>query len=263
MTISMVTPKTGPASDETADLVDYMRDQAKDIPEKYGINAYVTGTTALNIDTADTLAAALPKYVAVVVGLALLLLMVVFRSVLVPIKAAAGFLLSIGAAMGHRRLDLPGRQPRRPVRRRPGGADRQLPADAADRDPVRAGDGLRGVPRVAHAGGLRQVGQCPRGDRDGLRPERPGRHGRRGDHDRRLRGVPARPGPRGQVDRAVARGRSARRRLHRAHDARARRDGAARTHRLEAAAPARAGRARPGHRRGAALERLQPSPARA
>jgi uncharacterized membrane protein YdfJ with MMPL/SSD domain len=60
----------------------------------------VTGTTALNIDTADTLDAALPKYVGVVVGLALILLTVVFRSVLVPIKAAAGFLLSIAAAMG-------------------------------------------------------------------------------------------------------------------------------------------------------------------
>ena len=100
MTISMVTPKTGPASDETKDLVYYMRDQAKDLPETAGIHAYVTGTTALNIDTADTLDAALPKYVAVVVGLALLLLTVVFRSVLVPIKAAAGFLLSIAASMG-------------------------------------------------------------------------------------------------------------------------------------------------------------------
>ena len=78
----------------------YMRDQADEIPERSGIDAYVTGTTALNIDTADTLAAALPKYIAVVVGLALLLLMVVFRSVLVPIKAAAGFLLSIAASMG-------------------------------------------------------------------------------------------------------------------------------------------------------------------
>ena len=77
-----------------------MREQAEPLPGKYGINAYVTGTTALNIDTADQLAASLPKYVAVVVGLALLLLMVVFRSVLVPIKAAAGFLLSIAAAMG-------------------------------------------------------------------------------------------------------------------------------------------------------------------
>jgi RND superfamily putative drug exporter len=100
VTISLVTPKTGPGSDETRDLVDYMREQAKTIPEKYGIDAYVTGTTALNIDTADTLAAALPKYIAVVVGLALLLLMVVFRSVLVPLKAAGGFLLSIAAAMG-------------------------------------------------------------------------------------------------------------------------------------------------------------------
>ena len=102
MTIALVTPKTGPASDETKDLVDYMRAKAETIPEKYGIEAYVTGTTALNIDTADTLAAALPKYVAVVVGFALLLLMVVFRSVLVPLKAAAGFLLSIAAAMGRR-----------------------------------------------------------------------------------------------------------------------------------------------------------------
>ena len=87
-------------------------------PSGTGIAAYVTGTTALNIDTADRLAAALPMYIAVVVGLALLLLMVVFRSILVPIKAAAGFLLSIAASMGARRLDLPGRQPRRPVRRR-------------------------------------------------------------------------------------------------------------------------------------------------
>jgi putative drug exporter of the RND superfamily len=77
-----------------------MRARAEEIPEESGVEAYVTGTTALNIDTADTLAASLPRYIAVVVGLALLLLMVVFRSVWVPIKAAAGFLLSIAAAMG-------------------------------------------------------------------------------------------------------------------------------------------------------------------
>jgi RND superfamily putative drug exporter len=100
VTIVQVTPASGPASDATKDLVDDMRAAAETIPEQYNIGAYVTGTTALNIDTADTLAAALPKYIAVVVGLALVLLMVVFRSVLVPIKAAAGFLLSIGASMG-------------------------------------------------------------------------------------------------------------------------------------------------------------------
>jgi putative drug exporter of the RND superfamily len=100
VTIVTVTPTSGPASDETKELVDYMRARADRIPEKYNIGAYVTGPTAINIDTADQLAAALPKYVAVVVGLALVLLMVVFRSVLVPIKAAAGFLLSIAAATG-------------------------------------------------------------------------------------------------------------------------------------------------------------------
>jgi RND superfamily putative drug exporter len=100
VTISLVTPKTGPASAETKELVEYMRARADEIPEKSGVEAYVTGTTALNIDTADQLAASLPRYIVVVVGLALLLLMVVFRSVWVPIKAAGGFLLSIAAAMG-------------------------------------------------------------------------------------------------------------------------------------------------------------------
>jgi RND superfamily putative drug exporter len=100
ITVVSVTPKSGPAADGTKDLVSYMRDEASKIPESYGIDAYVTGQTAMNIDTNDTLAAALPKYIAVVVGLALILLMVVFRSVLVPIKAVGGFLLSIGASLG-------------------------------------------------------------------------------------------------------------------------------------------------------------------
>jgi RND superfamily putative drug exporter len=100
LTIAVVTPTTGPASDETKDLVNVMRGKADEIKAQTGIEAFVTGTTALNIDTADTLSAALPRYVAVVVGLALVLLMIVFRSILVPLKAAAGFLLSIAASMG-------------------------------------------------------------------------------------------------------------------------------------------------------------------
>jgi uncharacterized membrane protein YdfJ with MMPL/SSD domain len=100
ITVVSVTPKSGPASDQTKDLVSYMRDEAAKIPESYDIDAYVTGTTAMNIDTNDKLAAALPKYIAVVVGLALILLMVVFRSLLVPFKAIGGFLLSIAASLG-------------------------------------------------------------------------------------------------------------------------------------------------------------------
>jgi uncharacterized membrane protein YdfJ with MMPL/SSD domain len=100
VTIIQVTPTTSPAADETKDLVGLMRDKAAEIPAGSGVAAYVTGTTAVNIDTADRISSALPRYVVVVVGLALLLLMVVFRSILVPIKAAAGFLLSIAASMG-------------------------------------------------------------------------------------------------------------------------------------------------------------------
>jgi RND superfamily putative drug exporter len=100
LTIVQVTPVDGPTSDSTKDLVSLLRDKAAAIPESSGVNAYVTGTTALNIDTADALSDALPRYIAVVVGLALVLLMVAFRSILIPLKAAAGFLLSVAASMG-------------------------------------------------------------------------------------------------------------------------------------------------------------------
>src|SRR6185436_3525222 len=100
VTIVAVTPTSGPASDATKDLVNVLRDKADEVRAETGIQAYVTGTTAMNIDTADKLAEALPRYVALIVGLALVLLMVVFRSILVPIKAAGGFLLSIAASMG-------------------------------------------------------------------------------------------------------------------------------------------------------------------
>jgi uncharacterized membrane protein YdfJ with MMPL/SSD domain len=100
LTIVMVTPEGSPASDETRDLVAALRDRADEIPADAGIEGLVTGTTALNIDTADQLSAALPRYVVVVVGLALVLLTIVFRSLYVPIKAALGFLLSIAASLG-------------------------------------------------------------------------------------------------------------------------------------------------------------------
>jgi RND superfamily putative drug exporter len=100
VTIVSVTPTTAPASDSTKNLVEELRAKADQIHAESGIDAYVTGQTALNIDTADRLGAALPKYIAVVVGLALILLTLVFRSVLVPIKAALGFLLSIAASLG-------------------------------------------------------------------------------------------------------------------------------------------------------------------
>jgi RND superfamily putative drug exporter len=60
----------------------------------------VTGTTAVQIDINEKLAAALPVYLAVVVGLSIIILMVAFRSILIPIKATIGFLLSVFAMFG-------------------------------------------------------------------------------------------------------------------------------------------------------------------
>ena len=100
ITILSVTPDSSPASSETKELVGEIRDRAEQVQEETGIKVLVTGQTAINIDTAERLASALPLYALVVVGLALLLLMIVFRSVVVPIKAALGFLLSIAAALG-------------------------------------------------------------------------------------------------------------------------------------------------------------------
>ncbi|MFI7664752.1 MMPL family transporter [Nocardia sp. NPDC049526] len=95
-----VVPATGPSSTETKDLVHTLRGEAGDLKAATGATMLVTGTTAMNIDVSQKMADALLPYLAVVVGLAILLLMVVFRSIAVPIKAALGFLLSVGAAFG-------------------------------------------------------------------------------------------------------------------------------------------------------------------
>ncbi|MDT3398099.1 MMPL family transporter [Streptomyces sp. B1866] len=95
-----VTPRSKPSSTKTEDLVSDIRGAAKDIRSDTGAEVLVTGTTAMNIDVSQKLNDALLPYLALVVGLAFLLLMIVFRSVLVPLKAALGFLLSVVAALG-------------------------------------------------------------------------------------------------------------------------------------------------------------------
>ncbi|MGW2523780.1 MMPL family transporter [Streptomyces sp. NPDC001617] len=93
-------PSTAPTDEKTKDLVKAVRVERTGIESQAGATFQVTGTTAVNIDIADKVQAALLPYLAVVIGLAFLLLLVVFRSVLVPIKAALGFLLSVLAALG-------------------------------------------------------------------------------------------------------------------------------------------------------------------
>ncbi len=92
-----VIPTTSPDSPQTEDLVHAIRDQVKADP---GLTAYVSGATAVNVDVSESLRRALPVYLVLVVGLALLLLVLVFRSVLVPVTGVLGFLLTIGASLG-------------------------------------------------------------------------------------------------------------------------------------------------------------------
>ncbi|AQS71044.1 MMPL family transporter [Streptomyces pactum] len=95
-----VVPTTAPTDQETKDLVNTVRGDRPGIESEAGATFEVTGTTAMNIDISEKVQSALVPYLLVVVGLAVILLLVVFRSVLVPLKAAAGFLLSVLASLG-------------------------------------------------------------------------------------------------------------------------------------------------------------------
>jgi putative drug exporter of the RND superfamily len=93
-------PTTAPTDAATKDLVNNLRAARPELTGGTGATFKVTGTTAINIDLSAKIQGALVPYLATVVGLAILLLLLVFRSILVPIKAALGFLLSILAALG-------------------------------------------------------------------------------------------------------------------------------------------------------------------
>ncbi|CAM4295894.1 MMPL family transporter [Paenibacillus typhae] len=95
-----IIPATGPHDKETTKLIDAIRDQAPDILEKNHVEFMVTGGTAVNLEISQNLSDALPKFCLIIVGLAFLLLMVVFRSLLVPVKAVLGFILSLAATFG-------------------------------------------------------------------------------------------------------------------------------------------------------------------
>jgi RND superfamily putative drug exporter len=89
-----VIPKSSPSSATTVDLVHALRDRFG------GDGVYVTGSTAVSVDVSQKLNQALPIYLILVVGLALVLLVLVFRSILVPLTGVLGFLLTIGASLG-------------------------------------------------------------------------------------------------------------------------------------------------------------------
>jgi putative drug exporter of the RND superfamily len=91
-----VIPSSGPSTQQTKDLVEAIRS----MPDNDRAEVAVTGATAVSIDISDKLGGALVPYLSLIIGLAFLLLMLVFRSILVPLKATLGFLLTVVATFG-------------------------------------------------------------------------------------------------------------------------------------------------------------------
>lgn len=95
-----VIPSSGPSDQATKNLVTTLRADLADLPGEAGARALVSGQTAVGVDISQKLTDVFPRYLLVVVGLAFILLVLVFRSILVPLKAAIGFLLSVGISLG-------------------------------------------------------------------------------------------------------------------------------------------------------------------
>lgn len=98
--IVVVTPTTGPNDAATEDLVNRLRAGEAKFEKANAFSYEITGSTAIGIDISARLSEAILPFGIVVVGLSLLLLMVVFRSLAVPLSATAGFVLSVLAAFG-------------------------------------------------------------------------------------------------------------------------------------------------------------------
>ncbi|MDO5727928.1 MAG: MMPL family transporter, partial [Bowdeniella nasicola] len=99
--VVVVIPETSQSDPATATLVKHLREQAPTWEEEFGVqDLRVTGQTAAGIDISTRLSQALLPFGVVVVGLSLILLTLVFRSLWVPLKATAGYLFSVLAAFG-------------------------------------------------------------------------------------------------------------------------------------------------------------------
>ena len=98
--IIQVVPTTAPDAPATNDLVERIRALEPEFQADYGVPTAVTGVTAVQIDVSNRLGSALLPFGILVVGLSLVLLTMVFRSIAVPIKATLGYLLSVLASFG-------------------------------------------------------------------------------------------------------------------------------------------------------------------
>ncbi|QRP59900.1 MMPL family transporter [Corynebacterium minutissimum] len=96
----MVSPTTAPTDDATVGTASALRTAGAELEDATGAEIGMTGLTAVQLDITERLEEAMGPYLAIVVGLAIFLLLAVFRSILVPLVAGLGFLLSVGGAFG-------------------------------------------------------------------------------------------------------------------------------------------------------------------
>ncbi|WP_040156052.1 MMPL family transporter [Mobilicoccus massiliensis] len=99
--VFQIVPEGGPNDDSTQQLIHELRDDRSAIIDSTVVDSVgFAGQTVANIDMSELLAKALPTYLAVVVGISIVLLLLVFRSIVVPLLATGGFLLSVAASLG-------------------------------------------------------------------------------------------------------------------------------------------------------------------
>lgn len=96
----LLTPESSPENEATNDLITSLRIQQTEVDDATGISSGITGLVPIQQDITNRLSGVMGVYLAIVVGLAIILLMIIFRSVMIPLVAGVGFLLSVGAAFG-------------------------------------------------------------------------------------------------------------------------------------------------------------------
>ncbi len=200
LAVFSVIPTSGPGDEATSDLVKSLREPDNDIAQANEVQLGVTGFTAIGIDMSDKLADVLPLYLAIIIVLSVLILMLVFRSIVVPLKATAGFLLSILATFGATTAVFQWGWLSTLFGFDTGGPLIELHADHRDRHPLRTRHGLRSFPGPLHARGTHPRPASPPERRPRVRPSQPGRR-RRHHHGRGLLRLHLQPRHHDQADR--------------------------------------------------------------
>ena len=96
----LITPTTGATDEKTTDTLERLRENQAHFAEQYGAEFGITGIAPIFDDISQLLTSILIPYILIVLGLAFIVLVLVFRSILVPLIAAAGYALSVAATFG-------------------------------------------------------------------------------------------------------------------------------------------------------------------